>query len=82
MIKNRISTLSIALSMIMQVPAGAVALVPVDPQDKKKQDQGGIKLYSPFRSARAILRSRRRHPLRWRSSIPKSPRRSKPSRRP
>ncbi len=30
--------------MIMQVPAGADALLPVAPQDKKKQDQGEIKL--------------------------------------
>lgn len=44
MIKNRISTLSIALFMTMQVPAAASALLQVDPQDKKKPDQGGIKL--------------------------------------
>jgi len=36
--------LLIALFMITQVPAGAAALLPVAPQDKKKQDQGEIKL--------------------------------------
>ena len=44
MIKNRISTLSLVLFMSMQVPAGGVAPRQGDPQDKKKQDQGAIKL--------------------------------------
>lgn len=63
MIKNRISTLLIALSMILQLPAGAAAVLGAAPQDKKKQDQGEIKLSTELVQTDVLVTGKNKKPV-------------------